>query len=281
MADQDWTTLTLDELRQEIDKIDEEIHNLLLRRTEVVTVLGEAKRRSEDENTPLSNRMRPGREAIVLRQLIKRHNGDIPYDSITGIWRSIVSTFLRLQFPFEVSVYDAADAVYYRDLARVHFGAGTPLHAGGNTAMILGKVATQDLSVGLLPAPGIDADSRWWLDLPDDGQIQVVMRLPFLCRNEAEAEERPAFIIAKTDREDSGDDASWIRITGLDVDSIHSILDQTGFHYAILSQAEHTLLLEVDGYLTDNHFIVSLLKEKAKGKVSIIGGYARQIIVKE
>ena len=50
---------TLDDLRRQIDAIDDQMHDLIMRRTEVVEAIGKEKR---DGKVPA---FRPGREAVA------------------------------------------------------------------------------------------------------------------------------------------------------------------------------------------------------------------------
>ena len=45
---------------------------------------------------------RPAREASMMRQLVQRHRGILPLDTIESIWRVIISTFTYVQAPFSV-----------------------------------------------------------------------------------------------------------------------------------------------------------------------------------
>src|SRR5262245_23985308 len=56
-------------LRQQIDAIDQQMHDLLMRRTEAVLGIAAAKRESGEAV------LRPAREAQVLRRLLARHKG--------------------------------------------------------------------------------------------------------------------------------------------------------------------------------------------------------------
>src|SRR3546814_15977852 len=86
-------TPSLDDLRREIDEIDDAIHDLLMRRTELARQIGRAKGQG-------AVFMRPGREARVLRRLVARHTGPFPKPVVTRIWREILPGFPRLQGPF-------------------------------------------------------------------------------------------------------------------------------------------------------------------------------------
>ena len=55
---------TLEELRKEIDEIDKELHNLLVRRIEIGQEVAKAKKINSGLN------LRPGREAQIMKRLV-------------------------------------------------------------------------------------------------------------------------------------------------------------------------------------------------------------------
>src|SRR4051812_5667942 len=68
-------------LRGEIDRLDDQIHDLVMRRAEVVATL--ANSRVKGGASPL----RPGREAMILRRLLARHAGALPGGAVVRLWR--------------------------------------------------------------------------------------------------------------------------------------------------------------------------------------------------
>src|SRR4051812_2994668 len=70
-------------LRGEIDRLDDQIHDLVMRRAEVVATL--ANSRVKGGASPL----RPGREAMILRRLLARHAGALPGGAVVRLWREI------------------------------------------------------------------------------------------------------------------------------------------------------------------------------------------------
>mgnify|MGYP001326125716 CR=1 FL=1 len=84
--------------REEIDRIDDEIHDLLMRRTSIASNVGKTKRNSG------SVTYRPARETEILRRLSGRHRGALPKIVLTRIWREIMTAMLRLQGSFNVAV---------------------------------------------------------------------------------------------------------------------------------------------------------------------------------
>ncbi|MCH9020463.1 MAG: chorismate mutase, partial [Proteobacteria bacterium] len=113
---------SLESLRRDIDAIDDEIHDLLMRRTEVVERIGALKNQTESDVF-----IRPAREAEIMRRLIDRHRGRFPASVVVRLWREVLAATSRLQGPFSVAVHAPEKSVGYWDLARDHFGSGTKM----------------------------------------------------------------------------------------------------------------------------------------------------------
>lgn len=68
------TGTSLQELRSEIDRIDSDLHALIKQRAALVEEIRRVKAR--DAITTV----RPGREADILRSLLRRHDGPFPFE---------------------------------------------------------------------------------------------------------------------------------------------------------------------------------------------------------
>jgi chorismate mutase-like protein len=124
---------SLADLRREIDEIDDGLHRLLMQRAGVVMRIAEEKRRTADSSPP----MRPGREAEVLRRRCASHAGPLPPAVLARLWREIISAFTRLQGPAEVALFAPRKSATYWDLARSHFGGGTPINVHASAAVVI------------------------------------------------------------------------------------------------------------------------------------------------
>src|SRR6201981_4230686 len=91
------TDTSLDELRREIDRIDEAMHRLLIDRGEIIDRLIAVKQTQETGSA-----FRPAREADMMRRLVERHKGILPLDTAESIWRVIIASFTYVQAPFSV-----------------------------------------------------------------------------------------------------------------------------------------------------------------------------------
>ncbi|WP_029006972.1 chorismate mutase [Azospirillum halopraeferens] len=198
---------TLEELRREIDQIDDSIHDLLMRRALVVERVGVAKGRDQTY-------LRPGREAVILRRLAARHTGSFPLPVLVRMWREMITALTRLQGPFAVAVYAPEDRRGFWDVARDHFGSAVPMTAVNTPVAAVRAVGEGTATVGVVPYPAEDDSDPWWRFLAngDARTPRVVARLPFGGRGNARGEDRDALVIAHVPHEPTGDDRTLLSI---------------------------------------------------------------------
>jgi chorismate mutase-like protein len=211
----------LDRFRREIDEIDDQIHDLLMRRTEIVHEVARVKNRarkvSEDEHLVPSLAMRPEREAAILRRLKDRHRGELPFHVISQLWRELINAKTRLQGPMSVALYrgnDGARDFDARDLARAYYGAASPLKLYDDAFSALDDVVRNAGVIGILPIPVAGESDPWWPHLlafdgiNPLGGPRIVLRLPFLIHDSQAPDYPEAMTIACMDQAPSGDDRS-------------------------------------------------------------------------
>jgi hypothetical protein len=128
----------------------------------------------------------------MMRDIIERHTGLLPLDTVESIWRVIISTFTYVQAPYDVTYAQSVDPQAMRDVARFHFGYTVPSHSVDNAADVLAEVGTRGDALGLVPIPG---EGAWWLALEADDAPNVIARLPFVERADHPAG-TPCLVIA-------------------------------------------------------------------------------------
>src|ERR1044071_1636961 len=116
------TPKSLDDLRQEIDRIDDAMHRLLIERGSIIDALVKVKRTGETGSA-----FRPGREADMMRSLVARHSGRLPFSAVEHIWRTIISGFTHVQAPYAVHVDGSGDQAGLSDLGRFQMSFDVPL----------------------------------------------------------------------------------------------------------------------------------------------------------
>ncbi|WP_026607059.1 chorismate mutase [Methylocapsa acidiphila] len=182
---------TLADLRVEIDRIDADLHKLLMERGEIIHRLIEAKARQGGGSA-----FRPGREADMMRTLASRHEGLLPLDTVESIWRIIISTFTYVQANYSVHADISAGDAAMRDCCRFHFGFTVPYVVHQGASAVIDAVAKSNGDLGLAPVKGGAASGPWWRGLIGPGAPKVIARLPFVERPDHPAG-TPLFVIAQ------------------------------------------------------------------------------------
>jgi len=185
-------------LRAEIDRIDLDMHRLLMARGEIIDRLIAVKRAQGGGCA-----FRPDREAHMMRALVERHRGLLPVDAVEGVWRVIVSTFTYVQNNYAVHADDSGGDAQMRDSARFHFGFTVPYLAHHGAGAVIDAVAASSGDLGVLRAAGAIADGAWWMRLIGEDAPKIIARLPFVERPDHPAG-LPVFVVARP----AGDSAS-------------------------------------------------------------------------
>ena len=193
-------------------RIDEQVHRLLMARGDIIDRLIQVKQTQE-----VGSAFRPAREASMMRELVQRHRGILPLDTIESIWRVIISTFTYVQAPFSVHADVSVGESMMRDSARFHFGFVVPYVSHFSAQAAVEAVAKSKGDLALVSA--ISSRTPWWNALEADGAPKIIARLPFLERADHPAA-LPVFVISRV-----ADDAMvtevemWsIRVSGWNAD---------------------------------------------------------------
>jgi chorismate mutase len=180
---------SLQELRKEIDAIDEQVHSLLMRRGDIIDRLISVKQTQE-----VGSAFRPAREADMMRRLVQRHRGILPIDTVESIWRVIIATFTYVQAPFSVHADLSLGESAMRDSARFHFGFTVPYVAHFSAAAAVEAVAKSKGDLALVSATS--SRTPWWIVLEASDAPKIIARLPFIERADHPAA-LPVFVVSR------------------------------------------------------------------------------------
>ncbi len=278
---------SLAELRRRIDEIDGELHDLLIKRTEVAREIGALKRGQKLF-------IRPAREAEVLRRLIQRHRGAFPKAVIVRIWREIFGAVTSLQGSMRVAIHLPESGSEDRTLASDHFGSLTPVVPMASIAQVLTAVAEDDGTLGVLPLPQPDEPAPWWPGLARDGERvpRIIARLPFAATVPARQARDGALAVGLLDQEETGQDASFLVAESageLSRSRMREILSAAQLSVIDLQSRGDDAgrwlhLVEVEGCIGPGHASLARLLEAgedALGQAWPIGGYAKPFSAEE
>jgi chorismate mutase len=262
-------------LRAELDRLDDELQDLLLRRAEIVEQVGRIKGQVA---------LRPGREAAILRRLLARHSGRLPRVGLIRIWRELFAATTAMQGRFVVSACDNDSGRAYVQLAREQFGALTPLRLYHSPLQAIREVSRGAASIAVLPMPSEDEapGMAWWTALlhRDEPRIHVVARLPFWAPRPEGAAQVQAMVVAAIGPDPSGHDRSLIGLElAADVSRarLAAALGTAGLAPSVVilirdAQAARALV-EVEGFVGDADPRLPAIGSLTRAPV-VLGAYA-------
>lgn len=267
---------TLNSLRRQIDEIDDRLHELIMRRADVVSAVANAKEAAR------MGAYRPGRAAQILRRIVGSHRGPFPRPALVRLWCEMLGGTVAMQAEITIAVADGG-----WDLARDYFGSLAPLIGTSPDEAVL-AVSEGRAVLGVLPPPAEDVPDPWWLKLAEasDHGVRVIVRLPFGALGNADPRCDDAFVIAAFEPEPSGDDCTLIALIAAERVPLASLtdaflkLDLQCNPVAFLERAAGSAyLVEVDGTLgADDRRLAAALRPLGAGVRAVwLGLYARPL----
>lgn len=229
---------SLDAVRQRIDELDTELLRLVDERASLARVVAAAKRAAGDGDRFA---LRPGREAQILRRLIRAERGAANPALIVRIWREMIGDSLSVQGPFHLTVWGGRDPGRAVELARHRFGAAPPLR----------QVAKPEDAIAQARTPGgvavcaLTPDSAWWGRLLAEPQLRVFAALPCL----SAWGPMSALAVAAVDVEPTGDDRTfWVTDAPGPSQAIEEALGRDGVAGEVLVEAGGLKLFMLAGF---------------------------------
>ncbi len=134
----------LQDLRQQIDTLDDQILDLLNRRAKVVVAVGKAKEKSQGAYYV------PSREKAIYERLSASNLGPFPNDGVRRVFREIISASLSLEQPLKVA-FLGPQATYTHIAAMQQFGLSAQLVPLKSISSVFEEVSRGRASYGVVP----------------------------------------------------------------------------------------------------------------------------------
>jgi chorismate mutase/prephenate dehydratase len=134
----------LEELRQQIDHIDDKILDLLNKRAECVIEVGKIKQKA---NRPLYV---PSREKAIYNRLMKNNPGPFPSEALRSVFREIISASLSLEEVQKVS-YLGPEGTFTHLAAIKQFGLSSKMISARSIPEVFEDVEKKRADYGVIP----------------------------------------------------------------------------------------------------------------------------------
>ena len=159
----------LNELRQEIDKLDAELLEKLSQRARLAQKVGEVKKQ---EGTS-TNFYRPERERAVLERLKSLNQGPLSNDEVARLFREIMSACLALEHKLKIA-YLGPEGTFTQAAALKHFGGSALCMAKKGINEVFRAVEGGECLYGVVPVENsTEGMISYTLDLLALSQLKI------------------------------------------------------------------------------------------------------------
>lgn len=138
----------LDALRQQIDRLDEQILKLINERAQRAQDVAEVKTAASPEE--VATFYRPEREAQVLMRIMELNRGPLSNEEIARLFREIMSACLALEKPTSVA-YLGPEGTFTQQAALKHFGHSSIVKPMSTIDQVFREVEAGAVSYGVVP----------------------------------------------------------------------------------------------------------------------------------
>lgn len=274
---------TLDGLRAQIDAVDDQMHDLLMKRAALVEQVGRVK--SESGRSPVFA-LRPKREIEILRRLWHRHKGNLDRETVVRVWREIISACVNLQSPMTVAVFMPERGTGCLDIARNYFGAFTPVLPCRSVNLVLKELTQGEADIALLSLHD-DKQACWWYALAQEYKrsVSVFLKLPLTGVANGRGDGRSVYALGKLSFEPTGADKTLLvaETDGtISLSTLDLLLKSAGVPVSAICDSyapdmmRKAYLFEVESYLSDQDERLGDLIDRENGKIAmlrVIGGH--------
>ncbi|MFT5170825.1 MAG: chorismate mutase [Candidatus Marinamargulisbacteria bacterium] len=241
----------LSTLRQTIDELDEQLLSILYTRTETVKKVGELKTAANQASADDKLVIHPTREAEMIRRFVSKSRKVIPPQTISSIWRAIISASVNLQKPLKISApvaHENADGYW---LAREYFGPSVNIQVAKSSEASISEVETGSSDVAVV---NLEDPSNWWLplaQLSSRKEVYLFAQLPFIYNSDKPKQTDRAWAIGKVHLTPSGQDQSVFVLSFEDMDvltHLSTYLKDRKIAYDILGKDSHSAIVQIEGF---------------------------------
>jgi len=158
---------SIPDLRKSIDKIDDEILELISKRLLCVKEIGEIKKEKGDPVLDIS------REKTIMDRLLSKNMGELDNKSLHYIFKEIIAASRELQSPKRIT-YLGPEATFTHMAAMSHFGRSAYYVPRSNIRDIFDEVEKGACHYGVVPVENsIEGSINYTLDLFFESELKI------------------------------------------------------------------------------------------------------------
>ncbi|MBA2709221.1 MAG: prephenate dehydratase [Tatlockia sp.] len=135
----------LEKIRNQIDKIDKQLFNLIRNRAKLAAEVAKIK---QEHHNPIY--YRPEREAQILRSIVANNDSLLPDREVAQIFRDIMSACLALQQPLSIA-YLGPEGTFTQQAVLKHFGESVDLVPEFSITEVFKQVESGNVHYGVVP----------------------------------------------------------------------------------------------------------------------------------
>lgn len=136
--------MSLEELRNQINELDNQLVKLLNERARIVVEIGKLKNKTGGQVYA------PDREREVLERIIKSNKGPLPDKCLIAIWRELMSGSFALERPLRIG-YLGPDGSFTHTAAMLKFGQSVEYESLVDIRSIFDEVSKGHCDLGIVP----------------------------------------------------------------------------------------------------------------------------------
>ena len=139
----------LNQLRDQIDSLDQQIQDLLNQRAQCALNVAQVKLAEADENENVLF-YRPEREAAVLRKVMDRNKGPLNDEEMARLFREVMSACLALEQPMKIA-FLGPEGTFTQAAALKHFGHSVKTIPFSTIDEVFREVDSDSCNYGVVP----------------------------------------------------------------------------------------------------------------------------------
>lgn len=163
----------LQELRDQIDEIDEQLLALFNRRAGCAVSVADVKRADSSSPDDTIDFFRPDREAQVIKRIKALNRGPLSNDEVGRLIREVMSACLALEQPLKIA-YLGPEGTFTQSAALKHFGHSVSTVPMSSIPDVFSAVESEHADYGLVPVENsTEGVISHTLDMFIDSQLKV------------------------------------------------------------------------------------------------------------